>query len=131
MLRKSLSAVGAVLAGAGILGAAPVGAVAAPSLTINATDDAYTSSARKDASIGAEEKLAVGKLGTDVKVAFLKFVVPAGSSVTFRASRTLARTSSQFGGVTGSSAVAAPAGFAAGGHVPQNVATARIRPDSA
>jgi hypothetical protein len=82
MLRKYLSAVAAVLTGAGSLGVAPAGAVAASSLTIHASDDTYTSSGRKDAAFGAEDKLVVGKLDRDVKVSFLKFVVPAGASVT-------------------------------------------------
>ena len=54
----------------------------APVLKIAASDDGYTSSARRSAAFGSEDKLVVGRLGTDVKTSYLKFTVPAGARVT-------------------------------------------------
>jgi beta-mannanase len=69
----------AVLAGA----VAPSSAQAVGKvLKISASDDGYTSSGRRTAAFGAEDKLAIGRLGTDVKTSFLKFTVPAGGRVT-------------------------------------------------
>jgi len=85
-LRKSVSVLAAALTGAGTAFAAPApalaGAGAGTELKIAAADDTYTSSGRKDATFGAEDKLVVGRLGKDVKVSYLKFVVPAGTPVT-------------------------------------------------
>ncbi|MCA2214004.1 CBM96 family carbohydrate-binding protein [Jidongwangia harbinensis] len=83
-LRKSASVLAAVLGGTGAVLAAPAsaGAAAGPDLKVHASDDAYTSSVRRDAGFGAEDKLVVGRLGNDVKTSFLKFVVPAGTTVT-------------------------------------------------
>ncbi|HEU4350045.1 MAG TPA: DNRLRE domain-containing protein [Actinoplanes sp.] len=83
-LLKSVSVLAAVVSGTGAALAAPAsaGAVAGPELKLRASDDTYTSSGRKDATFGAEDKLVIGRLAKDVKVAYLKFDVPAGTSVT-------------------------------------------------
>ncbi|GAB1691930.1 hypothetical protein KRM28CT15_37330 [Krasilnikovia sp. M28-CT-15] len=51
-------------------------------LKLAAADDTYTSNARRTTAFGRQDKIAVGKLGKDTKVGFLKFVVPAGAKVT-------------------------------------------------
>ncbi|GAB1692856.1 DNRLRE domain-containing protein [Krasilnikovia sp. M28-CT-15] len=90
-LQKSVAALGAVLAVTGAALAAPMttNAAAAGTLTaagkelkLAATDDTYTSSARRTTVFGQDDKVAVGRLGKDTKVGFLKFVVPAGTRVT-------------------------------------------------
>ncbi|UQU61301.1 DNRLRE domain-containing protein [Couchioplanes caeruleus] len=98
-LTKSVTALAAVAAGAGsVLAGAPAAEAAATGagLKLAAADDTYVSSGRKDATFGAEQKLAIGRLAGDSKTAFLKFVVPAGTEVT-GARLTLATV----GGVTG------------------------------
>ncbi|BCJ48584.1 hypothetical protein Asp14428_00590 [Actinoplanes sp. NBRC 14428] len=84
-LRRSklhLTALAAVFTGAGLLAAPAAAAPAAPELKLAATDDTYVSSGRVDATFGDEDKLAVGRLGRDSKIAYLKFLVPAGAKVT-------------------------------------------------
>ena len=83
-LRKSVSVLAAVLTGTGSALGAPIAADAAagPELKVYASDDTYTSSGRTDATFGAEDKLVIGRLAKDLKVSYLKFVVPAGASVT-------------------------------------------------
>ena len=82
-LQKSVTALAAVLAGAGtaMVATAPA-AAAAPELKLAASDDAYVSSGRKNATFGGEDKLAIGRLDGDTKIGFLKFLVPAGTRVT-------------------------------------------------
>ena len=58
------------------------GAAAGPEIKVSAADDTYTSSGRTDATFGGEDKLVTGRLGKDVKISFLKFVVPAGTGIT-------------------------------------------------
>jgi beta-mannanase len=70
----------AALAGASAIVSGPAVA-AGGSLTLQATDDTYASSSRKSTSFGTEDKLVAGVLGNDVKTAYLKFVVPAGTKV--------------------------------------------------
>ena len=83
-LPKSVSVLAAVVAGTGSALAAPAlaGAIAGPELKLGAVDDTYTSSSRRNATFGTEDKLVTGRLGKDVKVSFLKFTVPAGTDVT-------------------------------------------------
>jgi hypothetical protein len=59
-------------------------ATAAPSqgLRVVATDDSYTSSGRRSFNQGQADKLVIGRLDGDTKVSYLKFVVPAGTTVT-------------------------------------------------
>ena len=81
---RNYSVLTAVLAGtAGVTALAPVAAGAATGgvLKLAAGDDAYVSSVRTTAVFGAEEKLAAGVFGNDVKTSFLKFAVPAGTRV--------------------------------------------------
>ncbi|MEV0903126.1 DNRLRE domain-containing protein, partial [Actinoplanes sp. NPDC049802] len=74
-----LTAMTAVIAGATVV---PITAAAADAaLSVKAADDTYISSARKGTAFGADDKLAVGKLGADSKSIFLKFTVPAGTDV--------------------------------------------------
>ena len=82
--RKSVSVLAAVATGTGYALAATAagGAAAGPELKVSASDDSYTSSGRRTAGFGAEDKLVVGRLGGDVKISFLKFAVPAGAPVT-------------------------------------------------
>ena len=81
---KSVTVLAAMLTGTGsaLVAGAPAQAVAGPEITVSASDDSYTSSVRRIAHFGAEDKLVVGRLGGDSKLSFLKFVVPAGTSVT-------------------------------------------------
>ena len=83
-LGKSVSVLAAVLTGTGSALAAPAlaGAAAGPEIKVYAGDDTYTSSGRKDATFGGADKLVTGRFGKDVKITFLKFVVPAGTDVT-------------------------------------------------
>jgi hypothetical protein len=83
-LQKTVTVLAALLAGPGtaFATAAPAQAAAGSELTVVASDDTYTSSGRRTTAFGLEDKLAVGRLGTDTKVAYLKFVVPAGTKVT-------------------------------------------------
>ncbi|GAA3953387.1 CBM96 family carbohydrate-binding protein [Actinoplanes auranticolor] len=83
-LQKSVTALAALVAGAGtaLVATAPAAAAAAPELKLTAGDDTYVSSGRKDATFGAEDKLSIGRLDGDAKIAFLKFLVPAGTQVT-------------------------------------------------
>ncbi len=82
-LQKSVTALAAVVAGAGtaMVATAPA-AAAGPELKLAAGDDTYVSSGRKDATFGGEDKLSIGRLDGDTKIGFLKFVVPAGTAVT-------------------------------------------------
>src|SRR5690349_4212460 len=82
-LQKSVTALAAVVAGAGtaMVATAPASA-AAPELKLAASDDAYVSSGRKGTTFGAEDKLAIGRLDGDTKISYLKFLVPAGVRVT-------------------------------------------------
>ncbi|WP_229073300.1 DNRLRE domain-containing protein [Actinoplanes sp. DH11] len=50
-------------------------------MAVPAGDDSYTSSSRKSANFGTEDKLVAGKVGSDVKTSFLKFTIPAGTDV--------------------------------------------------
>jgi hypothetical protein len=79
-----MSVLAAVVTGTGsALGApAAAGAATGPELKVYASDDTYTSSGRKDATFGTEDKLVIGRLAKDLKVSYLKFAVPAGTSVT-------------------------------------------------
>src|SRR5690349_21707226 len=63
-MRKSVSALTALLAGTGAVSVAgmPASAAAGPDLKVAASDDSYTSSGRKTATFGSEDKLAVGTL---------------------------------------------------------------------
>ncbi|MFG1603356.1 DNRLRE domain-containing protein [Actinoplanes sp. NPDC049265] len=83
-LRKSMSVLAAVVGGAGVALGVPsvAGAATGDDLKIGAAEDTYTSSGRRNTSFGDEDKLVIGKLDNDVKVSYLKFVVPAGTSVT-------------------------------------------------
>lgn len=83
-LRKSVSVLAAVLTGTGSVLAAPIasGAGAGPELKVSASDDSYTSSVRTSVNFGAEDKLVIGRLNGDDKIAYLKFVVPPGGPVT-------------------------------------------------
>ncbi|WP_433717599.1 DUF7594 domain-containing protein [Actinoplanes sp. CA-051413] len=83
-LQKSVTALAALVAGAGtaLVASAPAAAAAGPELKLTAGDDTYVSSGRKDATFGAEDKLSIGRLDGDTKIAFLKFLVPAGTQVT-------------------------------------------------
>ncbi|WP_307831673.1 CBM96 family carbohydrate-binding protein, partial [Nucisporomicrobium flavum] len=83
-LTKSVTALAALAAGAGsVLAGAPAAeAAAGAELKLTAADDTYVSSGRRNATFGAEQKLAIGRLAGDSKTAFLKFVVPAGTQVT-------------------------------------------------
>jgi hypothetical protein len=81
-LKKSVTALAALAAGAGTaLAATAPAAAAAPVLKLAAGDDAYVSSGRTGTNFGGEHKLAIGRLDRDVKTAFLKFLVPAGTRV--------------------------------------------------
>jgi glycosyl hydrolase family 26 len=83
-LQKSVTALAAVLAGAGsaAIASAPAEAAVGAELKLTAGDDTYISTGRRDANFGGEDKLAIGRLGNDSKIGFLKFVVPAGTPVT-------------------------------------------------
>jgi len=82
-LQKSVTALAAVLAGAGTaaIASAPAEAAVGAELKLTAGDDTYISTGRQGANFGGEDKLAVGRLGADSKIGFLKFVVPAGTPV--------------------------------------------------
>ena len=83
-LNRYSSVLSAVLAGAGAVAWAPLSADAAAGgagLKLAASDDTYTSSARRGTAFGADDKLAAGVLGQDVKTSFLKFTVPAGTDL--------------------------------------------------
>ncbi|MBG0564818.1 CBM96 family carbohydrate-binding protein [Actinoplanes aureus] len=80
-LPKSLTALTAVLAGTSAVLVPGAANAANAELAVQAADDSYTSSSRKTAAFGAEDKLAAGKSGKDSKTAFLKFTVPAGTDV--------------------------------------------------
>jgi hypothetical protein len=82
-LKKSVTALAALAAGAGTALALPAAAQAATGTEVKlaAGDDAYISTGRRDANFGGDDKLAVGRLGRDSKIAFLKFLVPAGGKV--------------------------------------------------
>ncbi|MBB2943612.1 beta-mannanase [Actinoplanes lutulentus] len=90
-LPKSLTALTAVFAGA-TAALMPMSAAQAvvvktntkgtKEMSVQAGDDAYTSSTRKSANFGVEDKLVAGKIGTDLKTSFLKFTIPAGTDVT-------------------------------------------------
>jgi hypothetical protein len=82
-LHKSVTALAALVAGAGGAMVMPAAAQAAgTALALPAGDDAYISTGRKDVNFGGDDKLAIGRLGGDSKIAFLKFQVPAGAQVT-------------------------------------------------
>ncbi len=83
-LRKSVSVLATLLTGAGgaLVTGVPASAATGPVLKLSAGDDSYTSSGRRTATFGAEDKLVVGRLKTDSKISYLKFTVPAGVSVT-------------------------------------------------
>jgi beta-mannanase len=71
-------ALGAILTGGFALTAAPaVAAGTTAQLSVYASDDAYTSSARKTYNTGQADKLVAGRVGTDSKVSYLKFTVGA------------------------------------------------------
>jgi beta-mannanase len=81
-LPKSVTALTAVIAGtAAVMVPNTAAAAADTTLAIEAVDDSYTSSSRKSGAFGADDKLALGKLGADAKTAFVKFTVPAGTDV--------------------------------------------------
>ena len=82
-LQKSVTALAALVAGAGtaLVATAPA-AAAGPELNLAAGDDTYVSSGRKNSTFGGEDKLTIGRLEGDTKIAFLKFQVPAGTQVT-------------------------------------------------
>ena len=48
---------------------------------MTASDDAYTSSGRRELNVGTADKLVTGRLDGDVKVSYLKFTVPATGTV--------------------------------------------------
>ncbi|WP_244945130.1 CBM96 family carbohydrate-binding protein [Couchioplanes caeruleus] len=77
-----MTALTAVIAGSSAV-MVPNAAAAASTVqvAIKAAHDSYTSSGRKSTTFGSNDKLAVGKLGKDRKVAYLKFTVPAGADV--------------------------------------------------
>jgi beta-mannanase len=79
----AVAALAVSVAGAG---SALVGtpAVAAPSqeLRVNASDDAYTSSRRRELNVGLADKLVTGRLGRDTKISYLKFAVSAPAAGT-------------------------------------------------
>ncbi|MFI5935205.1 DNRLRE domain-containing protein [Actinoplanes sp. NPDC051494] len=82
-LKISVTALAALAAGAGAtMAGASAAAAAGSELQLAASGDTYVSSGRKDASFGAEAKLSVGREDRDVKLGFLRFVVPAGTPVT-------------------------------------------------
>ncbi|MEU4561197.1 DNRLRE domain-containing protein [Actinoplanes sp. NPDC023936] len=88
-LPKHLTALTAVFAGAAaaLAPGATAQAVAVKKtkgtkeMAVAAGDDSYTSSSRRTASFGTEDKLVAGKVGNDVKTSFLKFTIPAGTDV--------------------------------------------------
>ncbi|GGQ85675.1 CBM96 family carbohydrate-binding protein [Couchioplanes azureus] len=81
-LPKSWTALTAVLAGAiAVMVPNAAAAAADAELAIRPAHDTYTSSGRKSTAFGSSDKLAIGKLGKDRKIAYLKFTVPAGTKV--------------------------------------------------
>jgi hypothetical protein len=80
-LPKSLTALTAVIAGTTGVLVPNAAAAAGNELAIKPAHDSYTSSGRKSTAFGSSDKLAVGKLGNDRKVTYLKFTVPAGTDV--------------------------------------------------
>jgi beta-mannanase len=88
---------------AGLLAAVPVAPVAARAattqITVGPQDDTFVSSARKNSTYGNHGALVVGTLNKDVRTAYLKFVVPAGTKVT-GARLTLTATRKMTGKVT-------------------------------
>ncbi|HET9517899.1 MAG TPA: DNRLRE domain-containing protein, partial [Actinoplanes sp.] len=68
-----------VSAGAAIAGTASA-ATATESLTVYASDDAYTSSVRTKVNFGSADKLVVGRSGGETRLSYLKFVVKPLSS---------------------------------------------------
>ena len=83
-LLKHSSVLTAALVGASAVTAGPVfaaNAAGTKTVTFRASEDTYASSARKSVTFGNEDKLVAGVLGNDVKTAFVKFVVPAGTAV--------------------------------------------------
>jgi beta-mannanase len=83
-LHKSVTALTALVATTGTAMVMPGAAHAATGseLTLSASDDTYVSTGRKDVNFGGDDKLAIGRLDGDSKIAFLKFLVPAGTQVT-------------------------------------------------
>jgi hypothetical protein len=80
---QTVSVLAALLTGTATASAAvtPASAATGSELKVSASDDTYTSSGRRTATFGAEDKLVIGRLKNDIKVSYLKFVVPAGASV--------------------------------------------------
>jgi beta-mannanase len=74
----------ALLSGTGsaLVAGAPAVATTGSALKLSANDDSYTSSGRRTANFGTADKLVIGRLDGDTKISYLKFVVPAGASVT-------------------------------------------------
>jgi beta-mannanase len=83
-LRKSMTVLATLLGGTGTALVAPIAAhaEAATGLRLPAVDDTYTSSGRPTLNFGQWSKIPAGVLNGDVKIPFLKFVVPAGTDVT-------------------------------------------------
>jgi hypothetical protein len=79
-----VSVLAALLAGAGSAVAAglPASAAAGREIKVLALDDTYTSSGHRGGTFGADQALVVGGRKTDTNISYLKFVVPAGASVT-------------------------------------------------
>jgi hypothetical protein len=80
-LHSSVSVLAALVAGTGAT-LVTGDAASAAGRTVTAGEDTYTSSGRRASTFGAEDKLNVGRQGTDSRVAYLKFTVPAGIAVT-------------------------------------------------
>ena len=65
-----------VSAGFALTGAAGAATTATQSLSIFASDDAYTSSVRRTVNFGTADKLVVGREDGETRVSYVKFVVP-------------------------------------------------------
>jgi hypothetical protein len=77
--------VAVALIGAGsALTVTPANAAPSKGTRVLATDDAYTSSARRNINLGQADKLVIGRHGRDSKTSYLKFIVSpaAGTALT-------------------------------------------------
>jgi beta-mannanase len=77
-VRRSLFVLAGLLAAVPV---APAAAEAATQINLGAQDDTFGSSARRNSTYGNHGTLVVGTLNKDVRTAYLKFVVPAGTKV--------------------------------------------------
>jgi beta-mannanase len=79
-----VSVLAAILTGTGaaLTAGLPAQAGTGAELKLSATDDTYTSSSRRTATFGTEDKLAAGRRNGNSRISYLKFTVPAGTGVT-------------------------------------------------